>query len=210
MKPVDVAGLHFETRAACKDHVRALLACYQVGQTLSETDTAFMLALLEQHPDSASKIGCGVASFRLSTDTHWRKTQYARIVRIDGSEEDFSWQKCIDGESQMKKVLGALRVAVSDQVIAFRDRELVSGAVCPFRGVRLTADTSHVDHVRPLTFQQLAESWLAGRDVQLAKRDFYSEIEDPDALASWRAFHLERARLRLVSKAANLSDAKKN
>jgi hypothetical protein len=80
-------------------------------------------------------------------------------------------------------------------------------------GERLTAKNSHVDHMRPLTFQRLARDFLASRklrleDLRTTKAGNVTTLTDRDIADAWQQYHRENAKLRIASKRANLKERK--
>jgi hypothetical protein len=87
---------------------------------------------------------------------------------------------------------------------------------CLLTGEDVGIDNCHVDHVHPHTFEKLATDWLAasGFNLTLVKLgpspDGYGvELIDPEQRRSWTDFHRRHARLRILSRHANLSEARK-
>lgn len=136
------------------------------------------------------------------------------LVREDGTKTEFSWRKCIQGEAEGELQKEALREAVAYQIIAFRDKQLMSweALFCPVTGERITFDNYHVDHVTPNTFDQLAADWLRSEgisleDVQITPsldNEYGRRMTAPEQIASWTRFHASRAVLRMMTKEGNL------
>lgn len=210
-------GVTYATKKAAKDAVRALVARQALGVMLGPEDDQVVRDLLGMHPEADKKIDCGVRGFTVRLDPEWRRNRQIILHRVDGTSSDFSWHACIDGANPLRDIREAFRRAVVDQVLAFRDAQLAAGAVCPFRGVALTARTSHVDHEAPRTFARLLEDFLAGEGMALADvpitpsadNQLWADLADAGLSARWQDYHRANARLRLLSRGANLSEARR-
>ena len=218
-KPVMIGNLRFETKSTAKECVRNLVARYPDGATVSPDDIAFLKDLLELHPRVDEKVGSGVHSFTVDINPEYPTTRTIFIKRIDGSKTDFSWVKCIDGETADQLQMQALRVAVMDQTIAFKQSEFVPGrkVTCPETGEELSWNYCHVDHCAPNTFDKLVSDWLAAEGLTIEQvaispsRDssFHRNMTNEAQRSSWWYFHSAGKRLRLLSPFANLSIAKR-
>jgi len=192
-------------KAGLKGRVREIVASTPAGRDVSAEHHAFLLDLLRHHPDAANKIGCGVAAFFTRENDFGKKALALR--RIDGVLVDFSWVKCIDGDSQHKNITAAFRTAIRAQVRQFKQRALTASSTCPLSGVPLTWDNSHVDHhipFRVLLTSFLDKEKLILNDVQVDQR----ELIDIELRQRWRSFHEDTAVLRLISATENLKRAR--
>jgi hypothetical protein len=208
-QPIQVGSACFRTKGEAKQFVRELIGRYSDGEEIHGLDEVFLRDLLEMHPRADEKIGCGIAQFVVRLDPVWKRTKYPAVRRLDSTEVDWSWHKCLDGENSPEQaVFIALRRAVRWQIIEFKRTALLEGPRCPFRGIALDINNSHVDHAPPWTFLSLARTWTAHRIPALRRLDFEWELAEAEDLSSWQQFHAENATLRLVSAIANLSDVK--
>jgi hypothetical protein len=202
-KKGDALGATREVR----ERVAASLA---QGGVVDLEDDDFLRDLVALHPDAENKVGCGIARFEVrqnlgNTDGFW-------IIRTDGSETDFSFMKCLYGASHEADVRSAMRYAIMEQMQAARDREFGSALslVCPVTSAKITRETAHIDHESP-TFVEIADEFAEQQGgyerIETASTDgaIGRRLVSDDLLAEWKAFHAGRARLRAVSKAANLS-----
>ncbi len=88
------------------------------------------------HPEASRKIGVGIDHFKIVRNILGAGREI-KLVRTDGSEDGFSYKRCITGviQSPHGKVCEALRFTVRSQLIAFRDalgmpvRCALSGAI---------------------------------------------------------------------------------
>lgn len=213
-RPATIGELEFKTVTKAKQYVRSVIAKYPPGTRVTPVDVALFADLLEMHPDAKSKRGSGVAGFAIKTNPDYPNTVTVYVLRTDGTECDFSWYKSIDGAKQEDMQFNALREAVKNQVIQFKDKQLLSlePLLCPITNQRITFDNYHVDHAAPRTFQQLVRDWLQSEGIVLEdviitesrENEYGRKMADPKQLHSWREYHYKNARLRMLSKEGNL------
>lgn len=90
---VEIAGHQFPRKTDALAFLKVMLNRYRPGDTVGAEDKAFLLEALRRHPDAASKIGCGVKSFEIRSADYG--TQCFWILRVDGTDERFSYKSCI-------------------------------------------------------------------------------------------------------------------
>jgi Protein of unknown function (DUF3223) len=200
----------YPSKKAALAAIQEVLYRYEPRERVERPDDQeFLIDLIQNHPDPVSKIGAGIGRFEVRLN--W-KTHGFWIIRVDGSETDFSFMKCLHPPTQQQVVRVALRHAVMDQVILFREVQLRRGpVVCPITGDLVDGTTGHVDHSDP-TFFDLADAFVAERGGYEAIQVSDSVdgaigryLADSQVEATWQAYHRANANLRLVSVKANLS-----
>jgi len=199
----------FQTQKSAKEEIQRRLHEAELEKPLPDFD--FWMSLLEQHPNAEQKIGCGIVSFKVTLNQYRQRCLYAN--RWDGTVVDFSYLKCLRAPSAREVFIHALRQAVEEQVIAFR--ESVFGAsetiLCPILGKRVTRAESNVDHEPPWKFETIVQKFVADEGIDLknpplapsADGVLGRRISDPDLEARWKAFHAGRAKLRVLSTEAH-------
>jgi hypothetical protein len=106
MAPVTVANITFSSKAALTTHVRQLLS--QSGPTLDlqrhdPSMYAFILALLQRHPNAAEKlrgestIQVSVIEIPYAIDHLGRPSHGLLLHYLDGSTDDISWRLAVSG-----------------------------------------------------------------------------------------------------------------
>ncbi|CAA0841115.1 Protein of unknown function (DUF3223 [Striga hermonthica] len=69
---------------------------YMDGELLSPDDEKVVVdKLLTHHPHYEDKIGCGLHSIMVGLHPHFSHTRCLFVVRTDGEQIDFSYQKCL-------------------------------------------------------------------------------------------------------------------
>lgn len=210
----------FRTKQDLEKRVQSIVAGYPDRQVLNPIDFDFMHALLGNHPQFETKIGCGISAFYIQRNPIYPSNRNFMIVRADDSETDFSWRECLHPTPHAKKVQRACRVLVEPYTMEFKQaffEEQGGQATCPLTGEVIRFVGSHVDHVAPKTFDRLFDAFLShhGLDVnqialknELADNKYVDELEDYDLAESWIDFHNQNAELRVISALGNLSHAK--
>lgn len=217
---IEIAGEVFRTKTAVKERARDVLNRESIGDTVDGEDLSFLAGLLERHPHAAQKIGPGLVAIFVGTPPGWPSQRCFWLRRTDGTETDWSFIECINASSQRAKFLSACRRAVSSQVIAFKFSQSVKDddwMTCPVTGELITVKASHVDHMAPMTFLALVDRFLqeSGIDLETVRLEGIEDQETDDRFADqsladrWAEFHRQHARLRLVSRRANLSILRK-
>ncbi len=200
----------FPSQKAVKEHVSAVLD--EIGWTFVSKDHPkfeFFCELLQNHPNYAQKWGSGVEGFQLTPNPTTGRDYHLILHRSDGSKEAASWNACcgLAGQPQLKM---AMRHAIRDQVIAFRQN---SSSVCALCGT--LEEPFEVDHHEP-QFEQICETFLstAGNDVptKFAKLqpDCFTVFcpEDSHFEQIWAKYHMKNAVLRILCRHCNGSRAK--
>ena len=134
------------------------------------------------------------------------------LMELKDGTQSFASYKRLAGASGGKRtettnLARALRHSIYGQIIQFRESNPHDpNKLCPILGISLGTD-AEVDHVIP--FAKLKDEWLklhpSVKEVHapaIYERSAYA-IKDKALEASWKAFHLEKAVLRYVSKKGN-------
>lgn len=177
--------------------VHAIIARTVPGEPLAGAEFDFMLALFARHPRANAKFGPGVASLRLVYGPNNAPTFLLR--RVDGTETDISYIKCIHPPSRRDDARAAMRQAVRDDI-------------CEFKEKKLGADIVEWERWRiayiGMTFAELTEAFCVTEGLRLSeitvaeRGDMVlggAKMADEKLCQRWRRFHFERATLHLVA-----------
>lgn len=197
-------------KTKARDRCREIIGDLENGELVKGDDAEFLFWLLERHPRAAEKIGQGVASF--SVQSAQMGTRCFVVHRVDGSSTDFSFYSCITAPDSTALVRRAMRRAIADQTNEFKRASAARGPlVCAVTSQKLSWDDAHVDHAPPV-FVALADDWAARvggysamQIVPAADGQLGRTLVEGAAADAWAEFHRANARLRIVSKVANLS-----
>lgn len=219
-RPYVVNGKTFKTKAKLRDYIRKIRDRYLEKQRLGEGDFAFMLDLLQRHEKPDIKIGCGVSHMYVKTNSVFRRNREFWLVRVDGSETDFSFESCLTHKTKLQKFKEACRTAISSTIQSFKKDFFDCADVslfCPITGELMTlSGNSHVDHAPPNTFDKIIRDFIRIKDIDVNRVGLLEEedgrvryeIEDKCLERDFIDFHNTRADLRVISKLANLSVVK--
>ena len=193
---------------------------YELNERLKRVDRDAIIELLSRHPEKDQKIGCGVRRIEI------RKTEYGsrgfQIIRLDGTETDFSYLRCITGKapSVQQEVCRAFREAIKDDIIDAKERFFLlksknGSAPCAVSGKFILFDEGHVDHKPPMTFEVIVDTFLAGRKISYsdvpittgADNQVCPKLTDLKLERRFRNYHKRVARLSFIHKSINLSQS---
>jgi hypothetical protein len=205
------------TKVAIKAFFGAMLKRHEIGDKISGPDENHLLRLIQQHPDYAIKIGCGIVGFTVVPSLFGSKC--FAVVRADGTTCDFSYRECVSPSTAHAEVLAAMRHEVADDIQAAKVRYFDEhgdefGRInCRLTGELINISQAHADHAPPRTFNELAVGYLEAREIVADKslltppedNQFGRRLRIPAMAKDWRRFHHKQAYVRLVSAAANLA-----
>ena len=216
--PYEIADESFATKYAIRYRCQAILAATTDGNSVVDNVLPFLLSLFQHHDEWNQKAGTGVRSITTQRTTHG--TRCFVLVRADNSAIDISFLHAIKliptsrSNERLPQALvdyrNAARMAVQDQIRAFRDSELTSISQCPITLLPLSRENCAVDHVLPLSFDQLLFDFTTHREINPLTITVDSIdgtvaiFADQSLKTNWSAYHADHCRLRLISKSANL------
>jgi len=215
-KPIVLGEFRFESRKEAKDHFSSILNSVPLGTVLEGEKFAYAMALLLNHPNVLKKVGCGVEAIKVDRGKYERNRCF-HVIRADGSIEDFSIAKCVDGEhSDFHRFCTAARSAVEGEIREFKQNYFLknqdkSGRVrCQMSGGAIDFSEAHVDHREPFTFSAIAHFFIQAHKMDLSTIGYLSEnlyghkFSDDALAASFCEWHRENAKLRVIAKRNNL------
>ena len=135
--PVVTANRSWPSRRAAEKACLHILRNSGYGLSARLTDPEHIAVLTEIvsiHPHAADKIGSGIDHFTIEQmagapgQTVSTDAIGFTIHRVDGSRVDFSYVEAIYPSDQKRRVTSALKSAVDDIRLAFRDSRFASGS----------------------------------------------------------------------------------
>lgn len=208
MPTFTIGPFTYPTKAEATDAVRAVLHRAHIGQPLQGGDDVLIRSLIEMHPNAAAKIGSGVASVRVEIIEHGQRGFW--IYRHDGTCTDFSYRKAMTKPSKESEVKAAMRRAIADQIVAYRNSLFnnTDTVTCPVTSNTLRIGEGHVDHIIPFAAIVAAfmEGYRLSYDSIILNHGIDGQIgrELPEPVKSnWVAFHQYVAKYRYIHPAAN-------
>lgn len=216
-KPVALGELQFSSKGEAKTYFSEILNNHPVGTALSDDDFDDVMSLLLCHPKADDKIGSGVKSIKIDQG-FYSSNRCFYVVRTDGSVEDFSISKCIDGDhSPFHKFCVACRRAVETDLRSMKGKYFEENGdskgrvVCPVTKEKIKFEEAHVDHREPLTFSSIVHFFIKASKTNLDKVEYLTEgkygneFKDNVLAEKFRTWHCENAKLRVVKGKTNLS-----
>lgn len=203
VKPAD-----FKTKKALTEYTKNTINSIGVCQSLRETNIIFfnfLCELFKRHPDYSNKI-INMNDIFIVRNTMNPSCYELQLRREDGSCEDISWRICISGKRK-DSIKAAMRAAVSDQIIAFKNR---SRFCCELCGTcEGTSHNFHVDHV--VQFSSLLTAFISmhpNRPTEFGSNAYNIACflpEDAGYERLWQEYHRSNASLRILCANCNLT-----
>lgn len=216
-------GRSWGSQGEAMDYFRAIRDRYPPGSVVtSNADHDDLLALIKRYDltvaDGPEKEGVGVERFETRTNvTNGGRTVGFWVVRIDGTETDFSFIRAVAGAAQSgaEQLFDACRGAVfadiqSARIAYFAANADADGRVrCEVTGLMIRERDGAFDYVgRP--FGGVVADWVRSKGwsdvpppgVLTSPRDAQTTtvFADQAEAAGFRRFHREAARIRIVDK----------
>jgi hypothetical protein len=217
-KPVNLGHLSFPMRTEALKYFSDLLKRTEIGTHLEGEDFDDVEALLSGHPDAQTKIGDGIRSITVEDDTFNYKCFH--VIRSDGSRENFSYKKCINGDSPpFTNFSVACRSAVKAEIHAFKaayfekHQNAAFQVQCPETKIWMTFSEAHADHRPPLCFSVIVKSFSHAKAIDLTQvsyssEDRYGHIFTDEKLSSeFAKWHKGMAQLRVIHSKRNSQKA---
>lgn len=198
----------YSSKQELLDGLKVFVATAPVGMVSHKIAIQKLHLLIALHPDAERKIGSGIDHFKVQRNV-LGAGQGLWLVRSDGTEESFSYKRCITGvrQSSYGKVCEALRFSVRSQLIAYRET-LTLPAICAISGEEIVHRSNlHIDHKVP--FWRLLQAFSEIHGIDLSVLDTVGSGEglalvDQEISKAFETFHLTHAELQPSSKTANI------
>lgn len=206
-----IGNIKFSSKKACENYVRNEIKLIGYKNVYKVEDTVqyeFLENVLKNHPEYEIKIGAGINYFVLSSNPLTGKDYQTKIIRIDGSEEVFSWVYCCQFKprTNLENLTRAMREAIQNDIIAFKNQ---SHKKCQYCGTENS--DFHVDHNFP-PFRDLKTKFLNITTIPIPTLFTECPIyyltkfreEDKDFDIAWKKYHLDNANLQILCAKCNL------
>jgi hypothetical protein len=211
---VRVGSEVFRTKKDLLAKLKKMLHAAELGVELGEPEHSFLLEMLKRHPEHKKKVGPGVRAFRVTTSEY--KNRCFEVIRVDGTETDFSYTKCVTEPTPLSEFTKALRKAVEKQLWEAKEKVFLWDETipCPVSGETMTREQAVVEYVEPNTFDWIVEEFCVSERLEKnglpmgPGPDGGIVLTDPALEARWQAFHERKATFRVLS--ANEQKRKKN
>lgn len=216
--PVILDSFSWPTKAEAENAYREILRDprYAVYDTISDAVHKRMLfELVERHPEAGDKIGSGIKRFFIGRTIDGDRKHVSPnatgiwIERDNGKREDFSYITAIRGHTPRSRVKEALRLAVEDFRIDYRDARFAGGTpvLSDLSGTSIASRKDAVVVYTAPTWEQLSyrfamseggweklEIHAGGGEVQIG-----SKLVSLDAENRWIDFYQLHANLGIAT-----------
>ena len=212
-----ITGDAYKTKEDIIRECRRILYSEDLGKPVAEGDFRFLREVFSYHRKWEAKSKGGVRSITTA------KTEQGSVgfllIRAAGSPETISFMKAIRSipstrsrptvPPQLEELREAAREAISFQVSDFRKNNFTDGDLCAVSGDPITLENYSVDHVPPLTFDNLLFNFCTLRDIDPLRvkldtttgtKTRFCSIE---LLEDWREYHAQNCELRILSRRGN-------
>ena len=222
--PYSINNKEFTTKDKITEYCRDILNKYPDGKNLNTDDSQFLFELFKFHDEWDIKSDGGV--LHISTQTTEHGTRCFILKKNNGISVDISFRHSIKLISTkrsknsipqgLKNFKDAARTAIKIQIDNFRDNNLLKNTRCPLTNECLHKGNSNIDHIPPNTFDQLLFDFCLTQKINPLKIDVLSingviaEFSDNNLSQDWQKYHQTHAKLRIISKRANLRLSKIN
>jgi hypothetical protein len=213
-----IGKLPFKTKKDCLNYTRGIISRLGCGKiTKDHPEFDFFSELLKNHLDYNGKKGVGIDYFIIQQNSFVKKYYETMIKRIDGTEIDFSWNKCCKFQKKqntMEQLTKAMRSAINKDIFKFKQEQ--DFLLCCYCKCNRIEEEYQVDHENP-SFLFLKSSFLqqTTQDIPLTFDEdpsshstiFHKENEPFEK--EWKQFHNTHCNLQILCKKCNLMKKKK-
>jgi hypothetical protein len=165
----------------------------------------FVEDLLNLHEDAIAKIGPGIDHFRVDPASAWKTAVPVKpsnrtlvVVRVDGTEEDWSWTGIVTKPTATTQVRSALRNAVYDIIQKMKSDAFTSGPViCARTGKAIGSPNEMQIRHHSLSFAKLTDDFAASIGgwgvIGTMSTGAGAEVSDPAIKTAWVAYFIANA-----------------
>ncbi len=216
-KPVVLGELKFDSKKEAKEHFSNILNKHPLKTKLSNGEFDDVMSLLLCHPKADEKIGSGVKFLKIDQGYN-SSNRCFHIIREDGSMENFSIGKCINGDhSPFYKFCIACRKSVESDLSEMKKQYFQEKSdseykvICPLTKEKIEFNESHIDHREPFTFASIVHFFIQARNIDLnqikyiTQNNYGNEFEDNQLSQDFQSWHKKNAKIRIVNGKANLA-----
>ena len=157
--------------------------------------------MVNRHHEKELKIGCGIFFFSIDLDS-WKK-KYVKIVRIDDTSDDFSWNSAIDKKikTPFELLKQAMRFEINNQILDYK-YGFNSPYVCNI--CKKFTSTVEIDHWE-IDFKDLFNNFIEENpdspktfDDEPSYHCPVFKLCDKDFSKKWNEYHKINAKLQLL------------
>lgn len=199
----------FPSKTAATAAVQRIYNNTPLGQILTGSDAALIAAVFARyllcHPEADPLADPDFTVRTISRDGKLQRSFFA--LRPNGTGYRFGYRKPLGLAPQHGDLLKATRRAIAPDIIQYKTSRFGSrdAIPCDETGEPVAFADAHVDHHEPWPFAKILQAYLARHGhPELVRDPAQRLVLSAHDAASFRRFHNERARLRLVHRDVNL------
>ena len=218
---IKIAGKTFKSKGTLINYVKYVLNNHEVGTSLGGDWFDVVDGVLRLHTNYKQKVGDGKYEIYIQQCTVNPRNRNFMIRREDDSTTDFSYYKALRPDNKASDVKAALRYAIQDQCVEYKDNYFLENAsakgrvICAETGLKVTKKTSHLDHY-PVQFDEIVSTWFKLHKLKLSDIELkdswdnkrQSELADAGLVEYFQTYHEEVANYRVVLAGVNLQRKK--
>lgn len=216
--PIIIGRLTFKSKAAAIRHFQEIIKVVSDFEPLQDQNRLDVESLLYIHENAEEKIGSGIAELFVGPEQEFNSRCFW-VFRTDSTFDHFSFRKAVERTTSPRmRFMKAGRATVEADIQAYKAEQFSKQAsvdnTITFSGTdqKYGCRDVHVDHVEP-SFRAIADAFLAQENLDPATVEYDTtgiigtRFHDQAMAARFRAFHNERASLKLTPAYDNLKKA---
>jgi hypothetical protein len=199
-------NLVFNSKKECKDFVRNVIKELNIYEIINLNHKYFNLfmELVKRHPEKENKIGVGINYFTILLDGY--KKKYLSIKRVDNTQCDISWIKCIDMNTYNFEILlkDAMRFEIREQILEYKFNNPFPRECCKCKKY-FNSNDIEIDHY--IDFKVLYDNFIKSNpnyptvfDDEPTFNNAVFKLSDKEYADKWSLYHKENAILQLLCK----------
>ncbi len=213
-KPIIIGDKIFKYKKDALAHFKAILNAYDNGATVNEKDKNDLLDLLRLHPNFEEKKKCGIKGFKVDKVRY--NTKCFHIIKNDLTTAVFSYTQIINGNYSpttkfSRTCRDSIQTDLRDVKQKYFNKNSTKGQVkCQETGDLCFWEDLVIDHRQPNTFSVIVDRFIEVNNINLNQIEYIKimdgvfELKNQELAEKFRAYHKQKANLRIVKKGLNL------
>ena len=211
--PYYIGKIQFKTIKECQQYARDKIGTTPRTIERDDPNFPFFEDLINNHSEYERKIGVGIDSFKFIKNPMNKNAMHGIIIRIDETEEDYSWLHCCRNNKTLKIVdnslISAMRYAIKEDTIKFKQQQAILKCnIC--NAIDLPNSEYHTDHINP-SFREIKDNFLILHPTtptifsrcMTTKMNIFS-VSDNSFELKWFKYHRQNANYQILCKHCNL------
>jgi len=213
-KEIIIGGKIFKYKKNALAYFKAILNSYTAGAILNDSDKNDVYELLKLNPKFEEMKKQGIQNFKVDKVRY--NTNCFYIVKDDLTTRAFSYTKCINGKQPLStKFSRTCRDIIQKDLRAVKQKYFNKNSQ---KGQVKCQETKElcfwvelvIDHRQPNTFSVIVDRFIEVQNIKLSNvkyakvMDGVFTFEDQYLAEKFRAYHKQKANLRIVKKGLNL------